>query len=473
MVDLRDRALDSARCLKRALCRPNRLAFEAEQRADPIGPNGDERSAGGADRLAKRLGIQRQQVEHVLGQPTACKLVAVDEVAKHHDDLAIGAGRPPSPAVDRLRRTDKRNHRDVHHRAQLTCEARVGRCADTAQRRLLILSWRRTEIVARRHAYSAGRAARSAAAHGGMRQMKGAARLKDRPPARHPHGLPRIGDRDQAREAAFQHIADATRAEGCADEAEIADQKSVVPASDPGTLDGMGQRQIVLRARGSRRIGGNLAAHGDEAERGQHRQQDRDGEQDNPQLPVQPPAIERKMQTETAVYPSGRQQAELHALGIRCPEIGDDAGVVRRQSEHVVSEPRVGEVVDEDERQREAQHDAHQLCRRQPKCPSLVHRPQREEKMGRCDAIEQDGARRASPDRHRKRKAPLGGAERNEAERMVDEMPRDVSEEHKARCHPQVSTNRAAAWSGDRFLGYRPLEIDRSAQGHCPIHPLS
>ncbi len=268
-------------------------------------------------------------MQEVLRQRVVRQPLAVEKIAVHHDNVPLGVVLLRRRAVDRCPGAHQRDDRDVAGGAQLAGKAHVGRRMDALQRRPLIRRCRQAVVLARRHLYPAGRAARPPAAHGGMRQMEGAARLQDRPAARYPHGASGIGDRDEPSAAVLEKIAHRARGEGRADQGKITDEQSVVPTRDAGALGGMRRAQKILRRRGGGGIGGKLAAHGNEAEGREHRQQQRNRKQHKPRAPVPRPPIEGKMQAEAAVDPARRQQAELHSLRIRRPEIGDDIGVIR------------------------------------------------------------------------------------------------------------------------------------------------
>ncbi len=453
---------------------PGRLrgrAFEAEQRADAVGLDVAQGAAGGADGIAERLDIERQHVQQILRDAGAGKLGAIAEVAEQHDDLVLGAALGGGRPVDRPLRAHQRNDRDVAVRAQLTGEAHAGRRADASERGPLVGLRARADIVARRHAHPAGRAACSPAAHRGMREVEAAARFQHRPPARHAHGAPGIRDGDQAPAAALEQVADRAGAEGRADDGEITREQPLLPLRDRDPLRVIGRAQILQGRRDRGRIAGELASHGDEAQRRERRQQQRGAEQHVTQLPVERPPVEREMQAEAAVQPPRRQQAQLLSLRARRPQIGDHAGIVGRQSEQVVGEPRVGGVTDQQDRQREAERDAQQLGRRQAEGAPLVNRPQREQEMDRERAIEQQRAERAGPELDRELQTFLRGIERDEAERVVEEMQRDIDEENEAGGQPQVP-----AQSGEGQLRWQRLALHSGsawgglAQAQSAVH---
>ena len=148
------------------------------------------------------------------------------------------------------------------------------------------------------------------------------------------------------------------------------------------------------------------------------------------------------MQPETAVQPSRRHQAQLPALRARRPKIGNHPRVIRRQPEHLIGEARRRGVADQQDRHREAEHDAQQFQRRQAEGAPLIDREQRHHEMSGERAVEQNGARQAVPDLDRDLHSRFGGIERDQAERVIEEMRSDVSKQNEAGGHPQVPAQR-------------------------------
>ena len=181
-----------------------------------------------------------------------------------------------------------------------------------------------------------------------------------------------------------------------------------------------------------------LASHRDKSERREDRQQQRDGKQDRPEQPEPRPPTERKMQPEAAVKPARRHQRQLPALLSRRPEIGDHARVVRREPVEIISKPRRRDVADQQNWHRKAERYADELERRQPKGSPFVDRNQRHHEMNGNSAVQQDGAGKAVPDLHGDAHSGFGGLQRNEAERVIDQMCGDVKEKDQAGAHPQM-----------------------------------
>src|SRR5258708_5634021 len=71
---------------------------EREQSADDVRSDRGERPARRADGLAHRVAIKREQVKEILRQLFPRQLLAIEKIAEHQDDVALGgalAGRGP------------------------------------------------------------------------------------------------------------------------------------------------------------------------------------------------------------------------------------------------------------------------------------------------------------------------------------------------------------------------------------------
>ena len=458
VVEVGDDALDRPR---RPQCplRGIGVALMSEQRTNAVEFDIAQRAAGGADGVADALDIQRQHVEQILRQVVAGQVGAIAEVAEQHDDLAFAAASRRRGPVDRPRGANQRHDRNIALRPQLAGQANVRRGADAAERGLLVVGRRRTKLLAIRHPHPAGRAARPATAHGGMRQVEAPARLQHRPPPGHPHGLPGIRQRNEALAAPLDQIANLACNKSSADDGEIPVEEIVLPLRDSQPLHGVVRIQVFQRCRRCCRTGSKLFPHGEKAESREHRQQQRRGKKHRSKLPIPPAPAEREMQTETAVQPSRRHQAELPALRTRRPKIGNHTGVIRREPEHFIGEARRRRVTDQQDRHRKAEHDAQQFQRWQAEGAPLIDRDQRHHEMSGERAVEQNGARPAVPDLDRDRHSRFSGIERDQAERVIEEMRSDVCKQNEAGNHPQVPAPRTE----------EPLREQLLAPGTCVL----
>src|SRR5208337_2883054 len=82
--------------------------------------------------------------------------------------------------------------------------------------------------------------------------------------------------------------------------------------------------------------------------------------------------------------------------------------------------------------------------------------------------VEQRRAGQAVPDVLRKSESFLGGIERDEAERVIDEMRRNICEEDEAGAHPQVTTQPAHGKAREQFRAPRHSQADGTRQRHFP-----
>ena len=231
-------------------------------------------------------------------------------------------------------------------------------------------------------------------------------------------------------------------------------------------LGGVLGPEIVRHGGGRGGAGRELPRHGDESQPRKHRDQQREGEQHVAQLAIERPAVEQEMQPEAAVHPARRHHAELHALRVREPERGHHPRIVRRHPEQLPRQPGIGRVSDQHDRQGEAERDAQELQRRQAEGAPLVDRPQREHEMDRERAVEQHGAERARPDLDREFERGFGGLERNEPERVVDEVGGDVGEEHEAGGEPQAPPHRAGGQVRNQSVAPRWRGARRRARSY-------
>src|ERR1700724_2070722 len=150
-----------------------------------------------------------------------------------------------------------------------------------------------------------------------MRDMKGAASLKHRPPARHLNFPVRVGNGDQPAAAPFNNNPGSACGERANDKSGITPKQPVEPALHgllPG--DSFGAKRIIKL--GLRRSGEpiKVPAHGDEPERGKNRQQQSKSEKW--QVHTAPPraVAEYEIQAEAAMQPAWRKQTDLAPLRV-------------------------------------------------------------------------------------------------------------------------------------------------------------
>ena len=135
--------------------------------------------------------------------------------------------------------------------------------------------------------------------------------------------------------------------------------------------------------------------------------------------------------------------------------LADDALVFGSQAEALEGVAGRDEVADQHDRHRQAEDDAQGLQRRHPQRAPIVDREQRQPDMHRHRAVQQQRARRAVPDPHRRPQRALGGLERHQPEGMARQVQRDVGEQHQPRGQAQV----AAASHGRAFTAGCGMQV--------------
>src|SRR3954451_12505898 len=93
--------------------------------------------------------------------------------------------------------------------------------------------------------------------------------------------------------------------------------------------------------------------------------------------------------------------------------------------------------------------------------------------MDCCRAVKHDCARQAVPNIFSVAQTFFGRRERNEPERMIDKMGRDVGEENEARRHAQVPPPRPDEEACEEFLTPQKPETGRMRQRHRSSHACS
>ena len=178
-----------------------------------------------------------------------------------------------------------------------------------------------------------------------------------------------------------------------------------------------------------------------ETEQRERRQQQRGGVQIGqgarvPRLQAQP-----EVQAHAAVQPGDDQQNRLKRalLGDEFPQDQHDVDVAVFDAVEFVEQPRADDMLDQQDRDDQAEHDLAGLPARHAQRAPLVEPPQHQRQMGRHGAVQRHGADRIAPQREEPRAAALELLERDQAERMVGQMRRDISEQHQARPQPQPS----------------------------------
>ena len=141
-------------------------------------------------------------------------------------------------------------------------------------------------------------------------------------------------------------------------------------------------------------------------------------------------------------------------------------------SEEVVGDAGAGDVMGEQYRDRETEHDLGQLAGAQAQGAPLPQRPQRQRVMNQKAAVEQRLRRRVRPEPEDPGEHPVHGAERDQADGMVREMHRHIGEHHQTRTKPQSPDHRPRQGEGARPLASSPRRpAARCASRRCAHAP--
>ena len=134
------------------------------------------------------------------------------------------------------------------------------------------------------------------------------------------------------------------------------------------------------------------------------------------------------------------------------PDARND-GVIRRiRFQQGVGDARAEDVRNQQQRHRQPEDQLGELPRRHPQRLAYPQRVEAEQRVDDQRAVEHHRARHALPDRRQHFQQPVLGVDRDDAERVVEEMRRDVDGEYEARDvaeHPDdAAGRRPTAWSG-------------------------
>src|SRR5580692_7367162 len=147
------------------------------------------------------------------------------------------------------------------------------------------------------------------------------------------------------------------------------------------------------------------------------------------------------MDPEAAVNPNDQQQNRLQRA-----EQGSEGPEIREYLRISLLEPKLAErdagadqVIGQQERNGEAKDELGRLKSRPAESAPLVERPEAEAHMGQKRNVEDQGAWRRLPDQLLDCEAALHRANRNVAERVIDEMQRNIDIKHEAGCEPGLA----------------------------------
>ena len=167
----------------------------------------------------------------------------------------------------------------------------------------------------------------------------------------------------------------------------------------------------------------------------QHRDEHRDDERQRLQPRIPGPHPQPEMQADHRVSPGDDQDQHLQVAVLGRPDEIDpqqisvvaDIGV-----EKIVGDAGADDMAGEQDRDREAEDDLAQLGDAQPQAPPLPQRPQCQRVMDEKAAVEQRLRRPVRPDPEDVPQHILHRLERDQADRMVEQMHRHIGEHHQA-----------------------------------------
>ena len=485
LVQPRD-ALGDGRARERRLPAAFRpIAVQPEQGHQPVTHDLNGHAArrrhgaahGGVEPIDHEHGVERQ--------PALGKRRRAAHVDEHDDDVALLAEAPSAARIgggDRRVRRQQRHDGDVPRRTKLAGETHARSALHPFEHRALGSARRRQLVMPAEDADTAGRASPAAAAHMRVRNVVAQARLEHRQPARHADRTLRIGERHEAL-ARLHQAAPTAGEEDQGKERREDDQRVVAVAREGGVLLARADvlRHEVLRLEG-RIVDQGLDRHAAtvEAEQGQRRDQHRDGEHEVAHARIERLEPQPEVDAEAAVDPHDQQQHGLeHAeAGRPDPELQQLLGVSLVGAEQGLRAARAEHVVDEQERDGEAEHELGCLRAREAEAAPREQRPEAERHVGEQGGIEHDRARQRAPDTH-DLEAELHRLDRDVAERVIEKVGGHEGEQHEPGREPRLAHVRHPPTTRPRRL--RPLRrgCHRRGSGHgraghigsaCHIH---
>ncbi len=139
----------------------------------------------------------------------------------------------------------------------------------------------------------------------------------------------------------------------------------------------------------------------------------------------------REMQADAGMQPDHQGQQELAGDGR--PVAGDqrsqDPGIARLDAVEFVRQARADDVDCAQGNDQRAQHQLRPLPVREPERAAAIERPQGQEEVGEQGTVENGLAHRVMPDEDEPRAADFEHAQRDQAERMIEQMRDDIEEE--------------------------------------------
>ena len=187
------------------------------------------------------------------------------------------------------------------------------------------------------------------------------------------------------------------------------------------------REEIVQEARLLRQLGKIAQRDGRPAD-ARCRHQQRHGIEDRQPVAVPGPQAPRKVNADAGVNPHHQRQAELarHAPPCSRDQRAQYPGVTALDSEIVVRHARAHDMDDAQRDDRTAKDELRPFPGREPQRATAEQRPQREKEMQQQRAVEDGLTRQALPDEDEPDAAHLNHAERDQSQRMIEQMGGDV-----------------------------------------------
>ncbi len=189
-------------------------------------------------------------------------------------------------------------------------------------------------------------------------------------------------------------------------------------------------------------------ARNDEPQQRQRRHQHRESEQPRRRRPVPGPQPQPEMQPHAAMDPGhDHDDALKHAQMGSQPPIGQlHHGIVRIDAVKLGDRPRAQDMLHQQERDRQAEQQLHELPRRHPHHPPVIQRPERMGGMRQGGGQDDDPAAGKLPGQD---PAPLvHGLKRGQSKRMVQHVRQHIGEQNHPRNRTQLLEAPASGQTG-------------------------
>ena len=428
------------------------------------------------DRAAHGEEIAVQQEHHVIGQLVLRQLGEGAQVGEQDGDLAL---RPllaarPRPRFGRPGRRRQQGHeRDVAGGDRLAGEPHPSGRADAPEQGAFAFPGRRQRIEALRDMHPAGGAAPPPAADRGVWDAGGAAHLQQRGAGLGAHRAPvGIGDADRPLAPRPERADQPPRRKrghrhACHGAHPRFDAFDPLDAGLPGEADPLqhGADPAGIR-RGQRQ---DIAPADREARQRERGQQQRGREEQRQPPPVPGLEPQPEMHADASMRPGHGQERDL--LRRIAPGRPEDEGIARVHAEPQREPERAEHMQAQQERNREAEKLLRRLPDRHPEV-ALAKEPRKRERAVDGEAAgEQRDAGRAAPNSRENAPPGLHCLHRGEAERVVQQVPRDIDEQDDAAPEPELLDHAAAhgfPMSPDAAAG-RPASGSADRAPICPI----